>query len=216
MDIHELLKHVDHTLLSPSATFEDIRTVCDEGMEYKTASVCIPPCYVRQAKDYVRDRLKICTVVGFPCGYCKTEVKCFETERLINDGADEIDAVINIGMLKAGDFNAVLKELCDIRAACTGHIFKVIIETHLLTRDEKIHMCDIVSRSGADYIKTSTGFSGGGATRDDVRLLCENAPSGLKVKASGGISSITDAYEYLELGADRLGTSKIVKLIKEM
>ncbi len=214
MNVSEILAHCDHTLLSPAATWEEIRRLCDEGIEYKTASVCIPPCFVKEAKAYVGERLKICTVVGFPNGDSTTAVKCFEAEEAIREGADEIDTVIHVGDLKAGNDGAILEELRAMREVCRGKILKVIIETCLLTDDEKKRMCAIVTASGADYIKTSTGFSKGGATREDVALMCANVGKGVKVKAAGGISTLQDAQDFLELGADRLGTSRIVRLVQ--
>ena len=215
MDVQNILSHVDHTLLSVTATGRDILAVCDDGMRFKTASVCIPPVFVKTAKDYVGDRLKICTVIGFPNGYSTKETKVFEAKNAIENGADEIDTVINIGALKAGDTAAILDELTALKRACCGRILKVIIETCLLTEAEKITMCDIVSRSGADYIKTSTGFSAGGATFEDVKLFKAHVAPHVKIKAAGGISSLEDAERFLELGADRLGTSRVVKIVKE-
>ena len=214
MDIQNILSHCDHTLLSPSATWEQIKEICDDGMRYHTASVCIPPCFVKQAKDYVGDRLAICTVIGFPNGYNTTAVKCFETREAVEAGADEIDMVINIGDLKSGRDEAVLEEIRAVKAACGGKLLKVIIETCLLTEEEKIKMCRIVSASGAEYIKTSTGFSTGGATREDVALMVKNVDKGVLVKAAGGISSLGDAQDFLDLGASRLGTSRVVKAVK--
>lgn len=215
MDIKEILKKVDHTLLKQEATWEDIKKICDEGMEFETASVCIPPCYVKKAKAYVGDRLKICTVIGFPNGYNETEVKCFEAERAVCEGADEIDMVINIGFLKAKDFDSVFEEICAVKKACKGKILKVIIETCLLNDEEKIKMCELVTKAQADFIKTSTGFGGGGATFEDIKLFAENVGANVKIKAAGGISSLEDAEKFVELGADRLGTSRIVKIAKE-
>ena len=215
MDFSEILSKVDHTLLSPAATWEDIRLLCDDGMKYKTASVCIPACCVKLAKEYVKDRLAICTVIGFPTGYSATETKVFETEQAVRDGADEIDMVINIGWLKSERYEEVLHEIQEIRRACEGKILKVIIETCLLTDVEKIKMCELVSASGADYIKTSTGFSTHGATREDVALFAKHVDAHVKIKAAGGIRSIEDAKDFISLGASRLGTSAIVKLIKE-
>lgn len=214
MDIRNILAHCDHTLLAQTATWEDIRTVCDDGMKYGTASVCIPPCYVKAAKDYVGEKLAICTVIGFPNGYETTAVKVFETEDAVKNGADEIDMVINIGALKAGEDAAVLDEIKAVKAACHGKLLKVIIETCLLTDDEKIRMCNIVTESGAEYIKTSTGFSTAGATRDDIRLFAAHIGPGVKMKAAGGISSLEDAQDFLDLGASRLGTSRVVKAVK--
>ena len=215
MDARELLTHCDHTLLTPTASWEQIRALCDEGMAFHTASVCIPPCYVREAKKYVGPRLRICTVIGFPNGYATTAAKVFETEDAVQNGADEIDMVIGIGALKAGEDAFVLREIRAVRAACPGKILKVIIETCLLTEEEKIRMCGIVTESGADYIKTSTGFSTGGATREDIRLFASHVGDGVQIKAAGGISSLRDAYDFLALGADRLGTSRLVKLVKD-
>ena len=214
MDIRNILAHCDHTLLAQTATWEDIRAVCDDGMKYGTASVCIPPCYVKAAKDYVGEKLAICTVIGFPNGYETTAVKVYETEDAVKNGADEIDMVINIGALKAGEDAAVLDEIKAVKAACHGKLLKVIIETCLLTDDEKIRMCNIVTESGAEYIKTSTGFSTAGATRDDIRLFAAHIGPGVKMKAAGGISSLEDAQDFLDLGASRLGTSRVVKAVK--
>ena len=214
MDIKEILSKTDHTLLSPSATWEEIRSLCDEGMEYSTASVCIPASFVKRVKEYVGDKLKICTVIGFPCGYSTTAAKCAETADAIENGADEIDMVINIGWLKEGRYNDVLDEIKQIKAACGGKLLKVIIETCLLTDAEKIKMCEIVSASGAEYIKTSTGFSSGGATAHDVELFARHVKGGVKIKAAGGISSLEDAESFIKLGASRLGTSRIVKIVK--
>lgn len=214
MKIEEILSKVDHTLLSPAATWEEIRTVCDDGIGYGTASVCIPPCYVKRAAEYVKGRVAICTVIGFPCGYCTTAVKCFEAAEAVKNGADEIDMVINIGWVKDGKFNAVEKEIADVKKACGGKLLKVIIETCLLDDEEKVKLCGTVAAAGADYIKTSTGFSTGGATFADVELMRKNSPQSLKVKAAGGISSLEDAEKMIGLGADRLGTSRIVKIIK--
>lgn len=217
MKIDYILSKCDHTLLAQTAGIKDILAVCDDGMKYKTASVCIPPCFVGACAGYVREKggdLKICTVIGFPNGYNAKSVKVFETEQAVKDGADEIDVVINIGMLKDGNDDYVLDELKAVRAACEGKILKVIIETCLLTEEEKIRACKIVSESGADYIKTSTGFAGGGATIADVKLMRANVPAFVKVKASGGISGLEDAEEFLNAGADRLGTSRVVKAAK--
>ena len=214
MDITEILNKVDHTLLNPAATWDEIKAVCADGMKYKTASVCIPASYVKAAKEYVGDGLKICTVIGFPNGYSTTAAKCFETRDAILNGADEIDMVINIGWLKDKRYDDILDEIKLIKAECNGKILKVIIETCLLTDEEKIKMCEIVSASGADFIKTSTGFSVGGATREDIALFAQNVADHVKIKAAGGISSITDAENFVDLGASRLGTSRIVKLVK--
>lgn len=209
-----ILAVCDHTLLKPEAGWEDIRSLLDEAIEYETASVCIPPCYVRPAAEYAGGRMKICTVIGFPNGNMTTRTKVFETKDALADGADEIDMVINIGRLKGGDTEYVLDEIRQIKDACGDHILKVIIETCLLTEEEKITMCDIVTRSGADYIKTSTGFSAGGATFDDVKLMAEHIGANVRIKAAGGISTLDDAVKFMELGASRLGTSRIVKLCK--
>lgn len=215
MDIQNILAHCDHTLLSQTATWAQIRTVCDDGMHYRTASVCIPPCYVKRAKEYVGDRLKICTVIGFPNGYATTAAKVFETEDAVRNGADEIDMVINIGALKSGDDEYVLEEIRAVKAACGGKLLKVIIETCLLSEDEKIRMCRIVTESGAEYIKTSTGFSTAGATREDIKLFAKYIGPNVRMKAAGGIASLEDAQDFLDLGASRLGTSRIVKAAKE-
>ncbi|MCR5303428.1 MAG: deoxyribose-phosphate aldolase [Lachnospiraceae bacterium] len=215
MDIKEILSKCDHTLLKQESTWEDIKVICDDAVKYSTASVCIPPCYVKQAAEYLGGRMKIATVIGFPNGNMTTEVKVFETEDAIRNGADEIDMVINIGFVKAGEYDKVAREIEEIRKVSEGHILKVIIETCLLTDDEKIKLCEIVTRSGADYIKTSTGFSTGGATFEDVKLMRAHVGANVGVKASGGISTIADAEKFIELGAGRLGTSRIVKLVKE-
>lgn len=214
MDIKEILSRVDHTLLSQSATIEEIKALCDDGIKYQTASVCIPPSFVKAAKEYVGKRLKICTVIGFPNGYNTTAVKCFETEDAIKNGADEIDMVINIGWLKDKKYDEILNEIKAVKSVCGDKILKVIIETCLLSRDEKIKMCKLVSLSGADYIKTSTGFSTSGATREDVEIFAEYKAEHLKIKAAGGISSLEDAEDFIKLGAERLGTSRIVKIVK--
>ncbi len=215
MEIKKILSYVDHTLLSQSATWEKIQAICDDGVKYQTASVCIPASYVKQAKEYVGDKLPICTVIGFPNGYSTTAAKCFETADAVENGADEIDMVINIGWLKDKEYGLILDEINRIKAACNGKLLKVIIETCLLTDEEKIEMCKIVSQSDADYIKTSTGFSTSGATFEDIELMAKNVEDGLKIKAAGGISSIEDAERYIALGASRLGTSRIVKIVKE-
>lgn len=214
MEIKEILTHVDHTLLSVTSTPDEIKALCDDGIRFATASVCIPPAYVAAAHEYVEGRIKICTVIGFPNGYSTTETKVFETADAVKNGADEIDTVINVGMLKCNNYAAILDELRRIRAACPGKILKVIIETCLLTEEEKIKMCGIVTESGADYIKTSTGFSSGGATFDDIKLFSQNIGNGVKMKAAGGIKTLDDAEEFLRLGADRLGTSRIVAIAK--
>ena len=215
MDIKKILSFVDHTLLAQNATWEEIKALLDDGIKYSCASCCIPASFVKQAKDYVGEKLAICTVIGFPNGYSTTAVKCFETEDAVKNGADEIDMVINIGWLKDKRYDDLLNEIKAVKASCGGKILKVIIETCLLTDDEKIKMCQIVSRSGADYIKTSTGFAGGGATFEDIKLFKENVEPHLKIKAAGGISSIEDAEKFISLGADRLGTSRIVKIVKQ-
>ena len=216
MDIKRILAVCDHTLLAQTAVWEEIRALCDDAVHYGTASVCIPPCYVKQAKEYVGDRMKICTVIGFPNGHMTAAAKVFETEDALSNGADEIDMVINIGMLRAGEDGYVLEEIRKIREACGKKILKVIIETCLLTEEEKIRMCRIVTEAGADYIKTSTGFSSAGATFDDVALFAAHVGPGVRIKAAGGITSLADAERFLALGADRLGTSRIVKLVKAM
>ncbi len=214
MDIRDILSKVDHTVLSQTATWDDIRALCDDGMRYGTASVCIPAWYVERAAAYCAGRLPICTVIGFPNGYSTTKTKAFETRDAVENGADEIDMVIAVGALKAGDTDAVRRDIEAVREASAGKVLKVIIETCLLTQEEKITMCGIVSDSGADFIKTSTGFSTSGATFDDIRLFKAHCAPHLKIKAAGGISSIADAEEFIRLGADRLGTSRIVKIVK--
>lgn len=215
MDIKTILEKCDHTLLRTDCTAGEIRALCDQAIKYNCASVCIPPCHVSGAKRYVNGRMKICTVIGFPNGYMTTAAKAFEAADAVKNGADEIDMVINLSMVKDGCWDAVAKDISAVREATRGHILKVIIECCLLTEDEKIRMCRIVSDCGADFIKTSTGFSKGGATREDVRLMRENCPESIKVKAAGGISSLQDAEDFIELGAERLGTSRIVKLAME-
>lgn len=215
MNTQELLAKCDHTLLSPTATWEQIRELCDDGIRYQTASVCIPASFVKQAKEYVGQRLAICTVIGFPNGYDTTAAKCFMTENAVKNGADEIDMVINLGWVKEGDYDRVLEEICRVREACGGKLLKVIIETCLLTEEEKIQMCRVVTESGAEYIKTSTGFSTDGATFEDVALFAEYVGENVKIKAAGGITSFADAQEFVRLGASRLGTSRLVKLAKE-
>lgn len=210
MEKKDILGRVDHTLLKQTATWEQIETLCREGMEHATASVCIPPCYVKRAKEYTGENLAICTVIGFPNGNMTTTAKVFETEDAVRNGADEIDMVINIGMVKEGLYEQVLEEIRQIKAACAGKCLKVIIETCLLTEDEKKEMCRVVTQSGADYIKTSTGFSTGGATREDVALLRKHSGPRVKVKAAGGIASLQDAEDFIALGADRLGTSRLI------
>lgn len=214
MEVSKILNYCDHTLLAVDATWEQIKQVCDDGMKYKTASVCIPAAYVRQAKEYVGESLAICTVIGFPNGYSTTAVKAFEAADAVNNGADEIDMVINVGWVKDGKFSDVLEEIKAVKAACDGRILKVIIETCLLTEEEKKEMCRIVTESGADFIKTSTGFSKGGATREDIALFAANIGENVKMKAAGGIRSLDDAEDYINLGCSRLGTSAIVKIVK--
>ena len=215
MDIKDILEKCDHTLLRVDCTSGEIRALCDQAIKYNCASVCIPPCHVPGAKRYVGDKLKICTVIGFPNGYMTTAAKAFEAADAVKNGADEIDMVINVSMVKDGCWDDVEKDISAVREATRGHILKVIIECCLLTDDEKIRLCGIVAKCGADYIKTSTGFSKGGATREDVKLMRENCPASVKVKAAGGISSLQDAEDFIALGADRLGTSRIVKLAME-
>ena len=216
MELSEILGKCDHTLLAPTATRAQIRALCDEGMKYHTASVCIPASFVKMAREYVGDRLKLCTVIGFPNGYDTTAAKCFMAVDAIANGADEVDMVINIGLVKDGLYEDVCQEIQAVKAACGSKTLKVIVETCLLTKDEKIALCKLVSASGADYIKTSTGFSAAGATPEDVALFKKHVSPHVKIKAAGGISSIADAEKFLSLGADRLGTSRIVKLAKAM
>lgn len=214
MKHQDILSRCDHTLLKQDATWAQIREICDDGKKYHCASVCIPASYVRQAADYVGNELKICTVIGFPNGYSTTETKVFETEDAIRNGADEIDMVVNVGWVKDARWDDILTELKAVKTACQGRILKVIIETCLLTDEEKIKLCELVSVSGAEFIKTSTGFSTGGATREDVALLRKHVASDVKVKAAGGIATLQDGLDFIKLGADRLGTSRIVKLVK--
>ena len=214
MELNKILPTVDHTLLAQGATWDEIRAICDDGMKFATASVCIPASYVKQAKEYVGEKLAICTVIGFPNGYSTTAVKCFETEDAVKNGADEIDMVINVGWVKDKRWNDLLAEIKAIKASCGGKLLKVIIETCLLTDEEKIKLCEIVSESGAEYIKTSTGFAGGGATREDVALFAKYVKPHVKIKAAGGISNLQDAEDFINLGASRLGTSRIVKAVK--
>lgn len=213
MNIRKILMAVDHTLLTQTSTWEQIKKICDEGIEYKTASVCIPPSFVKRAKEYVGEKLTICTVIGFPNGYSTTATKVFETNDAIDNGADEIDMVINLGDLKDKRYDVILDEIKSIKAACGNNILKVIIETCLLTDDEKIKMCQIVTGAGADFIKTSTGFSTGGANEADLRIFAENIGDGVKIKAAGGIKSLETAELFMEIGASRLGTSSIIKLV---
>ena len=211
---NEILSKVDHTFLKQTATWNDIKELCDDAIRYNTASVCIPPSFVKKAKEYVNEKMKVCTVIGFPNGYNTTDVKVFETSNAIQNGADEIDMVINIGMLKEKEYDAILNEINEIKKACGDKILKVIIETCLLTEEEKIKMCDIVSNSNADFIKTSTGFSTAGATIEDIKLFKKHIKNDKKIKAAGGISSFEDAERFIEEGASRLGTSRIVKIEK--
>lgn len=210
----EILSKVDHTLLSQSATWDEIKTICDDAIKYGTASVCIPPYYVKKAHEYVGDSMSVCTVIGFPNGYNTLETKIFETKNALENGADEIDMVINIGALKDKDYDYILNEIRALKEVCGSHILKVIIETCLLTDEEKITMCKLVTEAGADYIKTSTGFSTSGATFDDVKLFAENVGPAVKIKAAGGISSFDDGKTFIDLGASRLGTSRLVKIEK--
>ena len=216
MELNEILSKVDHTLLAQTATWAEIKAICDDGMKYHTASVCIPASYVKQAKDYVGDKLPICTVIGFPNGYDTTAAKCFEAADAVRNGASEIDMVINIGWVKDGLYDQVLAEIKAVKGHCGGKLLKVIIETCMLTDAEKIELCRVVSDSGADYIKTSTGFGGGGATREDVALFKTHVAPHVKIKAAGGIADLNDARDFIALGADRLGTSRIVKAVKAM
>ena len=214
MNVKEILKKVDHTLLTQTATWEDIKAILDDAMAYKTASACIPPSYVKAASEYVEGKLAICTVIGFPNGYMTTAVKEFETKDAIANGAEEIDMVINIGWLKDKKYDLLKEEIRTLKAACGDKILKVIIETCLLNDEEKVKMCEIVTAAGADYIKTSTGFSTAGATFDDIKLFAKNIGPKVKMKAAGGIASMEDAEKFIALGADRLGTSRIIKLVK--
>lgn len=215
MEIKEILSKCDHTLLAQTATWDEIKAICDDGIKYQTASVCIPPCYVKRASEYANGRVKICTVIGFPNGYNTTAVKEFETKDAIANGADEIDMVINIGQLKAGNYDYVENEIRILKNACGEKILKVIIETCLLTDEEKVKMCELVTKAGADFIKTSTGFSKAGATFADIELFAKHVGKNVRMKAAGGISSIEDAEKFVELGASRLGTSRIVKIVKK-
>ena len=216
MELQEILAKCDHTLLAQTATWAQIKAVCDDGMKYHTASVCIPASFVKQAKEYVGEKLAICTVIGFPNGYATTAAKCFMASDAVDNGADEVDMVINIGWAKEGKWKEITAEIAAIKAACKGKLLKVIIETCLLTDEEKIALCKCVSDSGADFIKTSTGFSKAGATFHDVELFASNVAPHVKIKAAGGISSLEDAEKFIQLGASRLGTSRIVKLAKAM
>lgn len=214
METKEILKHVDHTLLLQGSTWDEIKQICDDAMEYKTASVCIPPCYVRQAAEYMGEKVAVCMVIGFPNGNTTTAAKIFETKDALSNGASEIDMVINIGWLKDKKYDLIEEEIKSLKDVCGEKILKVIIETCFLTNDEKIKMCEIVTEAGADYIKTSTGFGGAGATFEDIELFSKHIGKGVKMKAAGGITSLNDAVRFLELGADRLGTSRIIKLVK--
>ena len=216
MELNEILSRCDHTLLAVTSTSEEIRALCDEAIEYGCASVCIPACHVRGARAYVGEQMKVCTVVGFPNGYCTTEAKAFETADAVKNGADEIDMVADIAMIKDGYWEGVLEDIQAVRRACEGRVLKVIIECCLLTEEGKIKMCELVTAAGADYIKTSTGFSTGGATREDVALLRAHVGPEVRVKAAGGIKSLQDAEDFIALGADRLGTSRLVKIAKAM
>lgn len=216
MELKEILSKVDHTLLAQGATWKEIQQICDDGIKYGCASVCIPASYVKKASEYVDGKVAICTVIGFPNGYATTASKCFMASDAVENGADEIDMVINIGWVKDDRYEDVLNEIRQVKAACHGKLLKVIIETCLLTDEEKIKMCEVVSQSGADYIKTSTGFGGGGATREDVALFKKHVAEHVKIKAAGGIANLDDAKDFIELGADRLGTSRIVKAVKAL
>ena len=216
MDVKDILRRCDHTLLAQGATWAEIRALCDDGVKYGCASVCIPASYVKQAAEYLGGRLPVCTVIGFPNGYDTTAAKCFEAEDAVRNGASEIDMVINIGWARDGRWEDLLAEIKAVKAACGGRILKVIIECCLLTEAEKIRLCEIVTESGADFIKTSTGFGGGGATREDVALMAAHVGPKVKIKAAGGIASLEDAADFIRLGADRLGTSRVVKAVKAM
>ena len=216
MELKDILSRCDHTLLAQTATWDEIRALCDDGMKYGCASVCIPASYVAQAVEYVAGKLPICTVIGFPTGYSTTEVKVFEAADAIKNGADEVDMVINVGWVKDKKWDALLSEIKAVKDACRGRLLKVIIETCFLTDEEKIKLCEIVTASGADFIKTSTGFGGGGATREDVALFKAHVGPGVKIKAAGGIAGLKDAEAFIELGADRLGTSRVVKAVKAL
>lgn len=216
MELKTILSSVDHTLLSVAATWEEIKAICDDGIQYGVASICIPASYVKAASEYVDGRVPICTVIGFPNGYSTTAAKCFEAADAVKNGADEIDMVINIGWLKDKKYDLLLEEIQAVKAACSGRLLKVIIETCLLNDQEKIKMCEIVNESGADFIKTSTGFSTGGATKEDIALFAKHVKSPVKIKAAGGIASLEDAEDFLRLGASRLGTSRIIKIVKSM
>ena len=216
MELSGILEKCDHTLLGVDSTWDQIKGICDDGMKYHTASVCIPPSFIKRAKEYVGDKLTLCTVIGFPNGYNTTEVKEYETRNAIENGADEIDMVINIGALKEKRYDDIENEIRILKNACQGKVLKVIIEACLLTDEEKIKMCELVTKAGADFIKTSTGFSTGGATREDVALMKKHVGNGVKVKAAGGIKDLADAEDFVKLGADRLGTSRVVKAVKAL
>ena len=216
MELKEILSKCDHTLLAQTATWEEIRTLCDDGIRYGCASVCIPASYVRQAAEYVAGRLPVCTVIGFPNGYDTTAAKCFMAADAVKNGADEVDMVINLGWVKDRRWDDILQEIRMVKEACAGRLLKVIVETFFLTEEEKIRMCEVVTRSGADFIKTSTGFSTAGATFHDVELFAKHVKPGVRIKAAGGISSLEDAEKFIELGASRLGTSRVVKIVKKM
>ena len=216
MDVKDILSRCDHTLLAQGATWAEIRALCDDGVKYGCASVCIPASYVAQAAEYLGGRLPVCTVIGFPNGYDSTAAKCFEAEDAVKNGADEIDMVINVGWAKDGRWEDLLSEIRAVKAACGDHILKVIIECCLLTEEEKIKLCEIVTESGADFIKTSTGFGGGGATREDVALMAAHVGPKVRIKAAGGIANLTDAADFIALGASRLGTSRVVKAVKAL
>ena len=216
MDVKDILCRCDHTLLTQGATWAEIRALCDDGVKYGCASVCIPASYVAQAAEYLHGRLPVCTVIGFPNGYSTTAAKCFEARDAVENGADEIDMVINIGWAKDGRWDDLLSEIQAVKAACGGRILKVILECCLLTEEEKIRLCEVVTESGADFIKTSTGFGGGGATREDVALMAAHVGPGVAIKAAGGIATLQDAEDFIALGASRLGTSRVVKLAMEL
>lgn len=216
MDVKEILKRVDHTLLNQVCTFEEIKKLCDEGIEYNVASICIPPSYVKKAKEYVKENLKICTVIGFPNGYSTKETKMFECKDAIKNGADEIDMVVNLGDIKSGEFKTVEEEIKEIKEICGEHILKVIVETCFLTEEEKIKLCEVVTNAKADYIKTSTGFGSSGATKEDIILFSKHIGSNVKIKASGGVKNLKIAEEFINLGVDRLGTSSIINAIKKV
>ena len=216
MDVKDILCRCDHTLLTQGATWAEIRALCDDGVKYGCASVCIPASYVARAAEYLHGRLPVCTVIGFPNGYSTTAAKCFEARDAVENGADEIDMVINIGWAKDGRWDDLLSEIQAVKAACGGHILKVILECCLLTEEEKIRLCEVVTESGADFIKTSTGFGGGGATREDVALMAAHVGPGVAIKAAGGIATVQDAEDFIALGASRLGTSRVVKAVKAL